>query len=81
MEDNYFEEFENELSKCFNQLDQLKTRNLLDTLNESVYKTWEGFAKEKIRPLQDKYNLTDFQITDLYVTIDLRFEQYLSLAF
>jgi hypothetical protein len=78
MENKYYTEFENEIVKCFNHLDVLKKVLPSESFNKYILISWDGFNNEKVRPLKDKYNLTEFQCADLYLTVDKRFDEYMT---
>jgi hypothetical protein len=76
MEITYRQELETEFLKQKIYLDEEKEKRSHEEFKQLIIETWIGFSSNTIDQLTKRYKLTEFELADLHLLYDKRFEGY-----
>lgn len=76
MNTNYRNELELEFLANLNYLENQKESRSLEEFKQLIIETWIGFSNQTISQLNRQYKLAEFELADLNLLYDKRFEAY-----
>jgi hypothetical protein len=76
MEITYYNELEKEFQNHKAYLDEEREKRFNEEFKQLIIETWIGFCTNTIHQLNKRYKLTEFELADINLMYDKRFEEY-----
>lgn len=76
MEITYRNELEKEFRNHKTYLDEEKDKRSNEEFKQLIIETWIGFCTTTIQQLNKRYKLTEYELADINLMYDKRFEEY-----